>query len=90
MTTSTCILVDGATPLKTLQETTERLAGTNGELVLDFSAIEHIDAKTLRALDELAVAAEHAKVAVAFRGVTVKVYKVFKLAGLTSLFSFVG
>ena len=90
MTTSTCVLMDTVAPLKTLQEITAKLAGADGELGLDFSAIDHIDAETLRALDELALAAERAKVAIAFRGVNVKVYKVFKLAGLTSLFSFVG
>jgi anti-anti-sigma regulatory factor len=88
MKTSACLLVDGKCPLTTLQEATTAVAQAEGELLLDFSAVQHIDAKSLFALEQLAEKAEQAKVAVVIRGVNVKIYKVLKLAGLASSFSF--
>ena len=89
MTTLTPLLVDGACPLKTLQEAVAMIASADGELVLDFSAVRSIDTKALVAMEELAKSAERANLAVVFRGVPVKVYKVLKLARLTSQFSFI-
>ena len=88
MTTSTCLLVDRDCPLQTLQEAATAI-GTGGELLFDFSAVERIDAKVLIAIEDLAERAEQAEVAVVFRGVNVKVYKVLKLVRLASKFSFV-
>jgi anti-anti-sigma regulatory factor len=89
MTTSTCLLLDRDCPLQTLQEATAVIAGATSELLLDFSAVERIDAKALIAIEELAERAEQAEVAVVFRGVNVRVYKVLKLVRLASKFSFV-
>ena len=89
MTTSTCLLVDGACPAQTLREATASIGGTTSELLLDFSAVQRIDASALIAIEELAERAQHAEVAVVFRGVNVKVYKVLKLVRLASKFSFV-
>lgn len=89
MTTSTPLLVDSESPLQTLKEAAARIAGADGELMLDFSAVQRIDPKALRALEELAKEAEQAKVEVVFRGVNVTVYKVLKLARLASRFSFI-
>jgi anti-anti-sigma regulatory factor len=89
MTTSTSLLVDSACPLKTLQEAVAMIASADGELVLDFSAVRSIDTKALVAMEELANGAERAKLTIVFRGVQVKVYKVLKLARLTSQFSFI-
>jgi anti-anti-sigma regulatory factor len=89
MTTSTSLLVDSACPLKTLQEAVAMVASADGELVLDFSAVQSIDTKALAAMEGLAKGAERANLAVVFRGVHVKVYKVLKLARLTSEFSFI-
>jgi anti-anti-sigma regulatory factor len=89
MTTSTLLLVDSACLLKTLQEAAALISSAGGELVLDFSAVQSIDTKALVAIDGLAKGAERAKVTVVFRGVHVKVYKVLKLARLTSQFSFI-
>ena len=88
MTTSTRLLVDSECPAQTLREATAMIAGADGELVLDFSAVQHIDPKALRAMEELAQGAERAKLIVVFRGVNVKIYKVLKLARLASRFSF--
>ena len=65
------------------------LPAPTSELLLDFSAVQRIDAKALIAIEELAERAEQAEVAVVFRGVNVKVYKVLKLVRLASKFSFV-
>ncbi len=89
MTDSNCLLVDSECPDKTLREATATIAGINGELVLDFSEVQYINPKALRALEELAEEAERAQVAVVVRGVNVQVYKVLKLARLTSQFSFI-
>jgi len=89
MTTSTCLLVDGVRPVQTLREATASIGGTTSELLLDFSAVQRIDASALIAIEELAERAQHAEVAVVFRGVNVKVYKVLKLVRLASKFSFV-
>jgi anti-anti-sigma factor len=89
MTTSTLLLVDSACPLKTLQEAVAMMAGAVGELVLDFSAVQSIDTKALAAMEGLAKSAERAKLAIVLHGVQVKVYKVLKLARLTSQFSFI-
>jgi anti-anti-sigma regulatory factor len=64
------------------------IAEAGSELVLDFSTVQHIDPKALRAMEELAQGAERAKLIVVFRGVNVKIYKVLKLARLASRFSF--
>jgi anti-anti-sigma regulatory factor len=88
MTTSTGLLVNSESPLQTLKEAIAMIATAGGELVLDFSAVQHIDPQALVALQELAQAAERAKLAVVLRGVNVKVYKVLKLARLASQFSF--
>jgi anti-anti-sigma factor len=90
MTASNCLLVDGECPDKTLREAIERIiASFDGELVLNFSDVQYIDPKALRALEDLAEEAERTQVAVVVRGVNVKVYKVLKLARLTSQFSFI-
>jgi anti-anti-sigma regulatory factor len=89
MTTSTSLLADSTSPDKTLREAMAMIATAEGELVLDFSPVLHIEPKALRALEELAEAAERAQRPVVVRGVNVKVYKVLKLARLTSQFTFV-
>jgi anti-anti-sigma regulatory factor len=89
MTTSTSLLVDSESPLKTLKEGAAMIGAADGELVLDFSAVRQIDAQSLRALEELAKQAEQAKLDVICRGVGVTVYKVLKLARLASRFSFI-
>lgn len=66
----------------------ERLNGSEGELVLDFSAVLGIDTPAVAALERLADAADANHAKVVLRGVNVDVYKVLKLARLTTRFTF--
>ena len=63
--------------------------GTSSETELDFSSVERLDATSLRALEELATAAEQKSVKLTLRGANVIVYKVLKLTKLTRRFSFI-
>jgi len=62
------------------------LNGNEGELRLDFSAVERVDPAALRELEDLTNSANEQSVKVALRGVNVGVYKVLKLARLTTRF----
>ncbi len=88
MTTANCLILDKQYPVQTLREARESLSAADSELMLDFSSVQHIDAGTLKALEELAQAAEKAEVVIVLRGTDVGVYKVLKLAGLTSQLQF--
>lgn len=81
--------VDGDRVALSLQEAQAKLDSSEGELVLDFSAVRRIDPGALRAMEDLASAADEKPVKVALRGVNVDVYKVLKLARLSSRFSIV-
>ena len=72
-----------------LREAGEKLAGTEGEVVLDLSSVVRIDSNGLRGLEEFAHYADGKNVKIALRGVNVDVYKVLKLIKLTRRFSFV-
>jgi anti-anti-sigma regulatory factor len=64
----------------------EKLDGANGEITLDFSSVQQVDASIVGAVEELIERAERKDVRVALRGVNVDVYKVFKLVKLSSRF----
>jgi len=66
----------------------DRVNGSEGELVLDFSAVLRIDASAITVLEQLADATSTNHAQVALRGVNVDVYKVLKLAKLTTRFTF--
>ena len=89
MTTNpACIQVDPARMDQSLgQESLDALTGT-GELILDFSSVPRIDVSAVKELDELARRAGAKSVSIALRAVAPDVYKVLKLARLSSLFSF--
>ena len=72
-----------------LREAGEKLDGTEGEVVLDFSSVRRIDSNALPAIEELARIADKKSVKVALRGVNIDVYKVLKLVKLSRRFSFV-
>jgi anti-anti-sigma regulatory factor len=80
--------IDGDRVAPCLQEAGERLDGAEGEAVLDVSSVLRIDVSALRALDELARAADEKSVKIVLRGVNVDIYKVLKLVKLTQRFSF--
>jgi anti-anti-sigma regulatory factor len=79
--------IDGEHVAKSLNEVREKL-GADGEFVLDFSAMLRIDTSALQAIEDLAAAADQLATRIEFRGVNVTVYKVLKLARLTTRFSF--
>ena len=65
----------------------EKLDGA-GEVILDFSSVARIDAGALKAIGVLASVAGEKDVKIVLRGVNVDIYKVLKLAKLTSQFAF--
>lgn len=88
-TTAVWLKIDEERAVLALQEAEKQLAGREGELALDFSAIQRIDGSALRALEDLVASADKKRVKVVLRGVCVRVYKVLKLMKLTGRFSFV-
>lgn len=83
------LVLDGERVTEGLQDVCKNLGNADGEALLDFFFVERIDQSGLRALTELAGAAEEKKVRVILRGVNVEIYKVMKLARLTERFAFV-
>ena len=81
--------VDGNRVAQVLNEAAEKLDSAGGDVFLDFSAVRRIDPSGLRALEDFAGAADGKAVKVTMRGVNVDVYKVLKLARLSSRFSMV-
>ena len=81
--------IDETCVVPALREAGEKLDGTEGEAVLDFSSIHRIDTNGVRALEDLVRLADAKSVKVVLRGVSVDVYKVLKLMKLTRRFSFV-
>ena len=81
--------IDGARLTEDVTASCDRLDATEGEMFLDFSAVQRLDPAGLGAVKALAQLAEQKSVKVIIRGVNVDVYKVLKLARLTSRFSFV-
>jgi anti-anti-sigma regulatory factor len=80
--------LDEASPLQLLQEAENNLAGAEGEVTVDFSAVRRIDAGVIQAIEQLANHADDKGFKVAFHGVDVNVYKVLKLVKLAGRFSF--
>jgi anti-anti-sigma factor len=77
---------EGAVPA--LQEAIDRLDTAEGELVLDFSAVQRIDPQALGVLEKLSSCAEKKSVKVVLCGVNIGVYKVLKLVRLDTRFAF--
>jgi anti-anti-sigma regulatory factor len=71
------------------QEAMEQLAGAANEVLLDFAAVQRIDASAIRALEELAGLADERSVRVVLRAVNMDIYKVLKLMNLAARFHFV-
>lgn len=80
--------VDEADVAHALQEAGEKLEGTEGELVLDFSSVRRVNPAALNAMQKLAGKADDKVVKIVLRGVNVDVYKVLKLVKLAERFSF--
>lgn len=78
--------IDGEHVAQSLNDVREKFGTDDGEVVLDFSGVLRVGTGALRAIEELA---ELDSGKVSLRGVNVGVYKVLKLARLTSRFAFV-
>ena len=80
--------LDGLCAADILQNAVETIDTAGTEAVLDFTSVERIDARALKALEELANTAGEKGVSIALDGVNVGVYKALKLMKLTQRFSF--
>ena len=90
MTTTTGVQkVNGENVEQALDDVRRKLAGTEGGVILDFSGVRRVDHGGLRAIEDLANAADEKSVKISLQDVNVGVYKVLKLARLTARFSFV-
>ena len=78
--------VDGERLAESLIEISATLNGA--EVVLDFSAIDRVDAAALKALEKLAGAADDAGIPVVLAGVNARVYKALKLMKVSARFSY--
>jgi len=81
---------DDKSIIPALEGAVERLDRTDGKAVLDFSSVHRIDSHALRAMEGLLRIADDKGVKVVLCGVSVRVYKVLKLAKLASRFSIKG
>lgn len=80
--------VEGERVAHALHEARKMLEGAQDEVVLDFASVHRIDSGALRALEGLADAACGHGMQLALSNVSVDIYKVLKLMGLTPRFSF--
>jgi ABC-type transporter Mla MlaB component len=78
---------ESASPL--LREAGQKLAGAEGEVVVDFSSLLRITAAELNLVKEFVGKSDAKNVKVVLRGVNVDIYKVLTLTNLASRFSFV-
>ena len=73
-----------------LLEACAKVDQAKGETVLDFSSVRRVDAKAIRAMEELAGLADAKAIKIGLRGVNVEIYKVLKLVKLAPRFCFSG
>lgn len=71
-----------------LAEAREQLDGSEQEIFLDFSSVRRLDTSSVRAIEELAAAAENKAVRIVLCGAGMELYKVLKLMKLTARFVF--
>jgi anti-anti-sigma regulatory factor len=70
-----------------LEDAVHSLDSGASELILDFSSVQRIDARALRAMEKLAAIAEEKPVEVVLRGVNIDIYRVLKLMHLAQRFT---
>ena len=80
--------IDGERVVPSLEGARKKLDGAEGEMILDFSSVNRVDATALRAVEELAGDAERRGVKLVLRGASIYVYRVLKLMKLAQRFSF--
>jgi len=87
-TNGVCVKLEEKGLIAALQQARAQLSNGEGEVALDFSAVHRIDTSALKALEELAAAAQEKGGKVALRGVNVEIYKVLKVARVATRFIF--
>ena len=87
--TAVWLNIDEGSVVRTLSEAGEKLGGTDGQVVLDFSSVRRVNPSALQAMEKLAAIAAEKSLKLGLSGVNVDVYKVLKLVKLTPRFSFV-
>lgn len=87
-TGAAAVEIDGTRVAAALQEALRNLETAEAEIMLDFSAVHRMDAGALRALQQLADAAEEKKIKVVLRGISAEVYRVLRLLDAAQRFSF--
>ena len=80
--------IEGKCATRALHEACKSLDGGQSEVVLDFASVQRIDSGALHALDELADTASSKGIRLVLNHVSVDIYKVLRLMGLASRFSF--
>ena len=80
--------IDGEGVVRGLEEARDKLDSAGPKMVLDFSAVDRMDAAGLRALEDLTARADEKGVKILLRGASIDVYKVLKLMKLAARFSF--
>jgi anti-anti-sigma regulatory factor len=72
-----------------VEELNDALTKLDGEVELDFSAVQRVSPAALQALANLAAKSEEKSAKVVLRAVNIDVYKVLKLSRLSGRFGFV-
>ena len=85
--TTTTVHTNETSALQILADAAKKLA--DGDVVLDFSAVQRLDSELLHRLDELVIMADRKAARITMRNVNIDVYKVLKLMKLTRRLSFV-
>ncbi|MDR3747976.1 MAG: STAS domain-containing protein [Acidobacteriota bacterium] len=80
--------IDADQVSESLQRVCEKLTASHDDVCLDFANVRRIGPDSLKVMEKLAGLAEEKAVKASLRGVNVNVYRVLKLARLTSRFSF--
>lgn len=86
-TGAAAVEIDATCVATALQEVLRNLETAETEIMLDFSAVHRMDASALRALQQLADAAEEKKIKVVLRGISAEVYRVLRLLDAAQRFS---
>ncbi len=87
MSPPVCYAIDQECIASELQRLRDEVTVGN-KIALDFSAVRRMDARALQEMELLARAVHDKSVKVVIQGLKVEVYKVLKLARLTSQFQF--
>lgn len=86
--TAECFKVDANNVAESLGKASEFISAEEIDLSLDMTEVRRLDARAVKALEDLASSAEKNRLKVELIGVNVEVYKVLKLMKLDPKFTF--